>query len=348
MGYFINKLFHFFLPGLLLFAILLIGYFVLDPFKVIYNKTDYSSSSHVIPNRDYVSTQKFLNGKDEHKYDSFIFGSSRTLAYNPNVWMKEMGSEGSPFVFDASSESIYGIYTKIKFLDSMNVDINNALIIICRDYTFASASNPSNHLKIKHPLVSGESLMKFQLAFMKAYFDIKFLSSYYIYITTGYYFSFMHGFINQEKIESDPVTNFMQLIDAESMINSNPDQYYKNNKNKFYCTYDSRGLLIKEVILPKEELYENNNQIGDKQLVMLNEIKNILQKNNSNYRLVLHPLLDRKKFSKIDFKTLKDIFDLKLFDFTGKNEYTDSINNFYDWSHCRPLIGDRILESIYN
>jgi hypothetical protein len=39
------------------------------------------------------------------------------MAFKPARWKKYLPQNAEPFLFDASNESIYGIYTKIKWLD---------------------------------------------------------------------------------------------------------------------------------------------------------------------------------------------------------------------------------------
>ena len=123
------------LIGLILIIIIIINYVWLDPFKVLYNYSNFSYS-HVVPNRDYISTEIFKRNKNIYKYNSFVFGSSRTLAFSPSSWKKYLAEKDSPFMFDASKESIYGIYTKIKYLDSLNWRLDNVLVVLCRDCSF--------------------------------------------------------------------------------------------------------------------------------------------------------------------------------------------------------------------
>ncbi|MFM7053473.1 MAG: histidine kinase, partial [Bacteroidota bacterium] len=104
-------------PILVLLAIFLILYAYNDPFKVLRPYADYSYSS-VFTNRDFVSTSMFIKQFPKNKYNSFIFGSSRTMAYRPEVWDRYLDNDSRVFVFDAAGESVYGIYHKLKYLDA--------------------------------------------------------------------------------------------------------------------------------------------------------------------------------------------------------------------------------------
>ena len=236
-------------------------------------------------------------------------------------------------MFDASMESIYGIYTKIKFLDSLNVPMKNVLIIICRDETFNHSENHEGHLYIKHPSVSGESAMTFQSQFFKAYLSPKFLFNFYYYVFSGKYESFMSGYIEHRKMAYDTITNQLRIIDQETEITENPAKYYRKRSQLFYTR--------------KAEQVDSVQRINSKQLFMLQEIKRILEKHLTNYKIVISPLYEQVKFSGPDQNILNTIFRKNLYDFSGKNQFTELITNYYETSHYRPNVGDSIFEIIY-
>jgi hypothetical protein len=275
----------------------------------------------------------FVNNHKKNNYNSFILGSSRTLAFRPNSWRKYLPDDDSPFMFDASGESIYGIYTKLKYLDSTNIEIKNALIILCRDVSFSSSENHKGHLFIKHPATSGESSLSFQLDFIKAYFSSKFLINFYSYKILGSYKSFMSGYIEKRKITFDTLTNEINIIDQETEVIQHPTEYYATRKELFYERIDEKTDSIQ--------------RITKKQILMLKEVKRILEKNNTNYKIILSPLYEQIKFNPVDLALLRDEFGNNLFDFSGKNSFTDNKINFYETSHFRPIVGDSILKIIY-
>ncbi len=333
MNRFVKRLFYFTFIGLIPIIGILSSYLYFDPFKVLKNYNDYSYP-FVIPNRDYISTTMFIKNHKKYNYNSFVFGSSRTLAFRPTSWEKYLRIDDIPFMFDASGESIYGIYTKLNYLDSTKVKIDNVLIILCRDISFKNSENQSEHLFIKHPITSGESNLSFQLVFLKAYLSPKFLYNFFGYKIIGHYQPFMSGYIENRKINFDSITNEINIIDQETELNQNPTEYYLKRKNLFY--------------LRNEEKIDTVQRISNKQVSMLNEIKRILEKNNSTYKIVLSPLYEQIKFSNSDIRILRNIFGNCLFDFSGKNKYTIPISNYYETSHYRSHVGDSILNTIYN
>lgn len=332
MKQFVKRCIYFSLLGIIPLLTLFTLYIYFDPFKVLRHYNDYSYP-YVIPNRDYISTRIFVDNYKKNNYNSFILGSSRTLAFKANSWRKYLSDKDAPFMFDASGESIYGIYTKLKYLDRNNIEIKNALIILCRDVSFSNSENHKGHLFIKDPATSGESCLTFQLTFLKAYFSPKFLINFYSYKFLGSYKSFMSGYIENRKITFDTLTNEINIIDQEAEIIHQPTEYYAKRKELFY-----------ERIGEKTDSIQ---RINKKQIFMLKEVRRILDKNNTNYKIILSPLYEQIKFNPDDLSLLRDEFGNNLFDFSGKNYFTDNKINFYETNHFRPSVGDSILKIIY-
>lgn len=329
---FLKRIIVFVSIGSIPLILLMIGYFYFDPFKVLYEYDDYSYP-YVIPNRDYVSTEMLLKNQEKYGYNSFILGSSRALAYNPESWKNHLKEGASPFMFDASGETIYGIYTKLKFLDSINVPIDNALLIFCRDGIFDSYKNPEAHLNIKHPLTSGESKLYFHFTFIKAYLNFKFLLSFYNYKASGKFKTYMTGYIEYRKIKYDTATNGLSILDQEKEVSQNVQEYYLRRKDLFYV----RNGESKDAVQRIEPEHRH----------LLEQTKRILEKNHTNYKIILGPIYDQVKISDKDIQILHEIFGDKVFDFTGENEFTKDDRNWYETYHYRGFIGDSIMTKIY-
>lgn len=332
MKRFFKNLIFFSIIGIVLLLTLFLSYLYFDPFKVLRHYSNYSNL-YVIPNRDYISTTMFINNYKNENYNSFIFGSSRTLGFKTNSWSKFLPQDAKPFMFDASGESIYGIYTKIKYLNSKNVAIKNALIVLCRDASFNYSENPEGHLYIKHVATSGESNLVFQFEFFKAYLNPNFLLYFFCYKILGSYKSFMTGYIENRKIIYDTITNEISIPEQEKEIIQYPIKYYIKRKDLFY---ERKGEKIDSI-----------QRITEKYIFMLKEISRILKKNNTNYKVVLSPLYDQIKFNPLDLSLLKKEFGNNLYDFTGMNSFTNNETNYYETSHFRPNVGDSIFKLIY-
>lgn len=332
MNKFLQETLRFSIIGVISFILILGCYIYDDTFKTLKPHENYSYP-YVVPNRDFISTEMFIKNYKHYNYNSFIFGSSRTTAFKPISWSKHLKKNAKPFMFDASNESIYGIYTKLKYLDSINMSIDNVLIIMCRDVTFARATNSTEHLYIKHPIITGESTLDFQVSSFKAFLNPRFLACLLIYKTTGKFKSYMTGYIENRKITYDAVTNEMNIVEREQEITESPKEYYASRPNLFYQRDNEK---IDPIIrIQKEHLF------------MLKEIKRILDKNKTNYKVVLSPLYEQIKFNPADLLTLKTLFNKNLYDFSGKNRFSEPKTNFYEISHYRPSVGDSIMKLLY-
>lgn len=169
-------------------------------------------------------------------------------------------------MFDASAESIYGIYTKLKYLDAKKVKIDNALLIICRDASFANDSNYSGHLFIKHPLISGDSTFDFHWLFYKAYLSPKFLFYFYNFTFTNVFKTYMNGYIENRKLTFNTQTNELRILDQENEISKSADGHYAKREAIFYKRHSQKN--------------DSVDRINKKHLFMFKEIKRILVKKN--------------------------------------------------------------------
>jgi hypothetical protein len=317
----------------------LITYIYFDPFKVLYKYDCYydpNNVSCVTLNRDFVSTENWIRYYDTYKYDSYILGNSRSLYYKVEDWTKHITSNKNQcYHFDAANESLYGITKKFEFLESRNVAIKNAIIIF--DYqTLKQIKNTKMHIGIKHPFLSGENSMAFQLEYFKTYLDFKFLYAFLDYKYSGKVKTYMkkNYLLDDTPVNYDPITNEVSQDYYENIIKMNPGKFYGERKGIFY----KRDTL--ELV--------NGKVIKDEQLEMLVMIKKILNKNHTNYKIIINPLYDQKKFNHVDLNELKKIFGVdNVFDFSGINEFTKDKYNYYESSHYRPHLASKIMEIIY-
>ena len=233
MKKFFFKLILFSLP----IIFIIFSYFILDPFKVIYSYDsfyDRSVAGCVFLNKDYVSTTNFDNYYDTLKYNSFIFGNSRTLVYQTSEWKKYIGNE-SCYHFDASDEALYAIQKKIKYLNEKKVKIKNVLLIL--DHRTLIKDNPkSGHLGIISPQLEAKSnFFNFHLASIRAFLNIKFLFVYFDFKISGKVKSYMKkGFLIEDRpFEYDYISNEVRFDQYEDLIIKN-EFYTKERMRVFY------------------------------------------------------------------------------------------------------------------
>ncbi len=315
--------------------LVVLSYFICDPFKVLYRYDDLYRDYFVNINRDYASSQLFIQNNPEQHYNSFIFGSSRTMAFRTNDWTAHIGKSEKPFVFDASSEKLMGIWSKLKFLDQEGTPIKHALIVICGDHTFAEPQEVEGLLFIRHYKVDkSKNALQFHETFFSNYLRNYFFVRYLDYRFFRTKRSYMSGNIEFIEVKVDPITNDLYRVDLDRKLSLNSSDYYKESDSVFY----KRSTAAEE----------RKVQLDEEKEKMLEEMKAIFDKHKTDYQLVISPLYDQKKLNQEDLQILQNIFGKEhVFDFSGINTITDSKFNYYENSHYRPSVGRYIMDSIY-
>jgi hypothetical protein len=89
--------------------------------------------------------------------------------------------------------------------------------------------------------------------------------------------------------------------------------------------------------------------IGPIQMQMLSNIRQLLMKHHTNYRIVINPLYNQVEMSPGDLKVLHGMFvQDNVYDFSGINKLTQSYTNYYETSHYRPHVAREIMNIIYS
>jgi len=317
---------------------LLTAYAVIDPFKVVQRYDDFNGPpepARVRLNRDYVSTQTFIQKHKEQGYDSFILGSSRSQAFKCASWSKYLQPQARPFHFDAYGESLLGLYSKVVFMRDLGVPIKNALILLDGEL-LRNIVNPSSHIFIIHPATSGDSWIRFHLAFLRSYYTTSFFREHWVYLATGEHRPHMRKLPKNNFNRIDLVTNDNHMS-ADLRIAKDADAYYK----AAYRQFENRGSPEQ-----REEWAEAN--IGAPQREMLDEIKAILEQAGTKYQIVINPAYHQVPMHPDDLQYLARTFGAdRVHDYSGVNEFTEDYRNYYDASHFRPVVADEILRRIY-
>lgn len=308
-----------------------------DPFKVYGNYDTYYENSVVELNREYVCLQLFKKNNKKKAINSFIFGSSRSLAYKIPDWEKYLDEKANGFHFDATGEGIYGIYNKLNYLKKNNVEIKNALIIL--DYNvLKTVENRKGHLSISPPELSEEDSFSYYKEF--------------IFATANW--NFMLEFLNYDFFNKAagcnrfivPPNEFSNRSDNETA-----DFYYGTDKR---IALNEKGYYKEQ--LKKEVFYDRSKiktvieeePISIKEKKLLKGITEILKSEKTNYKIVISPLYDQKKMSFSRLDLLKKLFGANnVYDFSGKNNFTNSIYNYYETSHYRTNVAIAIMDIIY-
>lgn len=292
-------------------------YVYADPFLILRHYPDLYTEErpHLELNEDYVATEYYLRLNPAEHFDSYIFGNSRSRYFTPDQLQKRISGNPRPYHFGVAAETLFGVLGKLKLIEKGGNEIKHVLIIADADL-LSKAINSSGHLFRKHPMVSGESNADFQFTSFMDFFSYEAISA-YIKLPS-----------KMPKGKSDP------QLEAEKKILANKDSYYAPKMSLFYkrdsvLQYSDRLLLAE-------------------QKKLLVEMKSLFDKHHTDYRIVLSPMYDQKKLNRKDMDYLVSVLGAShIYDFTGINDITADLYNYYEPEHFRPAIAYRMLDSVY-
>lgn len=329
---FILKLFIFLIPFISLLAV----YFLNDPFMVLKHYDRYDNSP-VMLNESYIGWQMYMNNRDSIAFDSFIMGNSCTMAYPCREWEKYLNGGRAIRLF-GNAESIAAICKKLQALEENGAEIKNLLLILDKE-SLGKDQLLNGHNYVLPPALSGISNFSFQEKFCQAFFFPNFLLPYLDYKIFHQYRPYMKGVINPYGVVRDPVTNDA-INPREEMIQREGEAYWENHKKEFQ---KARNPNYRNGKYRKGEPFLWQAQIG-----LLEEISQICRRHNTSVKIIISPDYSQISINPADVEILKRFFgDTNVFDFSGINEYTNDIHNYYERGHYRPILGTKLLKRIY-
>ena len=306
-----------------------------DPFKVIYDYDEYYKGSFISVNREFVCLKLYERNTKTIAYDSFIFGSSRSHAFQVKNWKTYLPPGSKGFHFDASGEGVYGIFNKIHYIDETGGALSNALIVVDED-TLTQTKNREGHLSISPPRLSKESPIEFYIEFFKPLLNLRFVIGYIDYSLFRTNRDYMEYLFKRAKYNhiSDNSTGDL-YYGYEKMIEEDKDGYYNALKSKGVF-YDRS----------KAERRQQPVSAAEKELLI--KVKKILDKHKTDYRIVVSPAYDQVPLGNDHLQLLNDIFgSRRIYNYSGENRFTESMYNYYEDNHYRPLVANEIMREIY-
>lgn len=317
--------------------IVLGGYYViLDPFKVIkHYEMYYQPDDFVSLNRGFVSTMHYINHKDTFHYDSFIFGSSRSIAYYEEEWKKYIPKTSVCYHFDESGGSVGSLYYKIKYIHEHGEHIRNALILC--DFQSLSQTESEGILFTCPPILKeNKDLLKFHKEFFLAFYDINFFRVYIDYKIHKEYKPEMGWYFNNPKgrMGYNPINNELNWNKQEESIAKG--LYYNDERMKMFENAQFPGKIA-------------GNALDDERKGMFREIKTVFELQKTNYRIIISPGFDQIKINPDDLQFLTDLFGKdNVYDFSGPNRWNADFHNYYETSHYRPCVANEIMSIVYD
>lgn len=316
-------------------AILLAIYLITDPYKTL---RSFSLEYFDDTNRDYLSSELFLQNIEDQHYDSYIFGSSRGCGINTYHWLKYLPEGSKQFLFQGWGETLTGIEQKITYIDEHGYELKNAIVLLDIPGSFATPQMSREAVLIKHPTFSHKSEYSFQSAL---FFD-------FIQKPSQWRRAISRWAKHQKSFVSfDPNTNDWDGHNINADLTVPPQKDSLRN-----MTTKSRRDFLCEIA------YKNNNDLDtiaeplivDSFILQLQHICDIFKCHNTGYRIIITPAYYYEHLScnPLDRAILENIFGAEnVYDYSGKNCLTSDYNNFSDPNHFGLYVGWHIIEDIY-
>lgn len=319
--------------------VVLLPYFITDPFKVLYHYDRYYPEDgepvYLNTNRGYVSTQMFNQYNSIYNYDSFIFGSSRSEHYLAADWKQYLDSSAFVFHYDGYTDALYNVNRKLRYLNG-KTPINNVLLCVDTDLLKKDRPITNDHLRLTPPEIDGfANYFDFHKTYLKVYIMPQFLLSYcdfLLYHQIKPYMSEWGIWDTTLSYYNLPNNEREKAIEGEIY----PDSFYSVKKiasfNRVRETADSISVAV-----ITEEGYK-----------LLADIKHMFDVNHTNYKIIIHPMYDQSKLNPDDIKILKEIFGEEVYDFSGKTIFSADYHNYNDPMHYSDKVAKKIMSIIYH
>lgn len=322
------------LPVMLMLAF----YIVQDPFHVVHPVTrDADGRDSVIAgnNACYTSVETYIAHDGEQHYDSFIFGSSMSQNYKAEYWRPYIGNDASILHFDASAETLEGILNKMKFLNRHGTTIKNALIVIDEEMLRLKPKE-NDILYVQHPSTTGvHNWFNFHSIFFNAARNTSVLKK-MLNNTDDQERELAKKTLNEEIADRIDVSNEIYYPIIDSLIEHDPAKFFTQQ----------RLAARKHVHLPKQTVPAINDDVE----AQLLDIKELLDKNRTNYIVLVPPCNYKPTLMAADLWALKAIFgDKRVHDFSNAQGYVNNELFYYDkMGHLISAKCKILLDSAYN
>lgn len=316
---------------LLFLIILLAGYFTIaDPMKIFFEYESPLEKGVLMNDRHF---QYNWLKKQPYAYDSFIFGSSRSKAFKTKIWQEYIGNS-LPFHMGVNDETLYGIERKLSYLDNQGYDIKNVLIVL--DTRIIQLHyNQNAHIFREHYALSGESKGEYYKRFFIAFLKPSFLKAYFSLKFNNEIEEWMLNVIWDEDFEYLKKTADHYYNKFEEELKTDSIGYYERRSSVFY----KRNIEYIDTLQKITNIAENQ----------IRGIYEILSRHNAYYKIVISPTYCQTPLHNKDLELLNTVFGKNsVYNYSGSNNMTENIGNFYEERHFKPYIANKILKDIYN
>ena len=291
--------------------------YVVDPFLVF--QSHFLKRSGQI-NERYVKIE-FLE-KNHHKFNSYMFGSSRIGVVEPEV-IEQYIPKSKFYNFTLSSGNLHDYMVHLKYFLKRDYEIKNLYMQIDIDDMHYYDHDASDYLCKLHPYVMGESLLVAKMKYLFGFFPLNVRKKISV------------NFEKDSSKKFDIAKGTWSTPSNEKKLEENPDMYVKNE-----ASFHIKNRRAVRYIREKEAMEALKTIVN---LCHENRIKlYVFTSAHNQNQMDTYILKDYNKF-------LRDISEITSFyDFSGYNSVSMNNANYYEESHYRPLVGALMAARIFH
>lgn len=322
------------LPALLVVAL----YLVKDPFHVVrpYKGQVYNPGDTIALtiNWGYVTVESYKYFDPQEHFDSFIFGSSLSGYYFINDWKRHLPADARPFHFNASRETLYGMFNKMLYLWHRGVTIKHALLVI-EDEMLMRRPLDEDVLFVQHPQTARNvSWWKFHQLYFNAYRHPE-VVAYLLCPGPMTRRVLDKGYATLDLSDRDERINEGSYRWADSVINVNPDVFFTPEHVARY------QLPPKELPCPPKVTPHVES--------LLRDIAGLLEKMGTDYQVIIPPHYGYEAIGSSDLYAMELVFGPeRVHDYSHDAKLGNDLHYYYDDGHLISRECSRLMDSAYN
>lgn len=319
-------------------AVLLVAYIVMDPFKVIWLYDNYypsQSSGNIALNPGFVATQTYRQHMEDQRYNAFIFGNSRSIYYPIEHWKETTQHDDMrAFHFDAASESLLGLWLKVRYIDQHGGQLKYALIVA--DASLLSKDDCDHwHLCETPPALCGyRNVLDFEWQNFRAFLNPEYmlaLADYSLFHTLRPYMLRKH-LLSEDLFTYDVKSNECDFAPMEKLIEEG--SYYTPER---IAVFD--GAQHPDSVSPPV--------IGPSQQILLDSIATVFKRQHTQCDIIISPLYDQIRLNPADRSVLQKCFgETRVHDFSGPNAWNADWHNYFETSHYRTHVAVEVMKKM--
>ncbi|MCM1005772.1 MAG: hypothetical protein NC402_05685 [Prevotella sp.] len=313
-------------------------YLYIDPF-CLFLEPETPFATRFPGNKGLTTVRAFEKGNPRYRYNSFIIGSSISMHYRIDDWLKYLPEGASPFHLDSSMQSVRCTRLFLEYLEKNAAAIDNVLIVFT-PFIFESADEDEPVHTYATPPQIMQSVCdkaKFHYRFFRDFANYDFFSQYSPLSSLGEDSqSALPTELDHNNFNSyiyDPATNEVCNPALDKLIDESPDEYYASHE-----------IIDFDLKAPYHEV----KPLTDSQKEDLRIIAAILKKHNTNFKILLTPELMLRTISPEDDAFFHSLFTDNFVNLT--REFRDEMRyrtNYYDNPHYRPALADKYMNRAY-